>query len=104
LSRGREVRFCPRRDANKRGRVRYGFQSMSRPTARLKTGAIYLTMLAIPRPRRVFRPTDRVFIIRPFASDLERHGGVLRLVEHVAVPTVFELVQDSAGQFGGLYS
>ena len=79
------------------------------PTASLKTGAIYLKTLAMPRPRRVFRPTDRGFDLRPFAGapirlNLERHGGVLRLVERVAVPAVFELVEDSASQFGGLYS
>jgi hypothetical protein len=40
----------------------------------------------------------------PFRLNLERYGGVVRLVERVAVPAVFELVEDSAGQFGGLYS
>ena len=55
-----------------------------------------------PRSRRVFRPTDRPFA--PLTSNLERHGGVLRLVERVAVTAVLELVEDSAGQFGGLYS
>jgi hypothetical protein len=91
------------------GRVRYGFQSMPRPATRLKTGAIYLKMLAIPRPRRVFRPSDRPFALSParrspFRLNLERYGAVLRLVERVAVPAVLELVEDSAGQFGGLYS
>jgi hypothetical protein len=89
------------------GRVRHGFQSMPRPATRLKTGAIYLKMLAIPHPRRVFRPTDGPFAgapIRRFASDLEGDGGVLRLVERAAVPAVFELVENPAGQFGGLYS
>lgn len=107
LSRGCEVYFRPRRDANKMGRVRNAFQSMPRPATRLKTGAIYLKMLAITRPRRVFRPTDRPFrrcAHSPFRLNLERYGAVLRLVERVAVPAVFELVEDSAGQFGGLYS
>jgi hypothetical protein len=40
----------------------------------------------------------------PFRLNLERNGGVPRLIEPVAVPAVFELVEDSAGQFGGLYS
>jgi hypothetical protein len=89
------------------GRVRHGFQSMPRPATRPKTGAIYLKMLAIPHPRRVFRSTDRPFAgaaHSPFRLDLERHSGVLRLLQRMAVPAVFELIADSAGQFGGLCS
>jgi hypothetical protein len=36
--------------------------------------------------------------------DLERGGGVLGLVERVAVSPVFELVEDASGQFSSLDS
>ena len=40
----------------------------------------------------------------PIRLDLECHGGVLRLIERVAISAVFELVEDSVGQVSGLFS
>jgi hypothetical protein len=62
--------------------------------------------LALPagHPRsRALRPFASA-PTRRFASDLERDGCVLRLVERAVVSPVFELVEDAVGEFGGLDS
>jgi len=40
----------------------------------------------------------------PFRLNLKRHGGVLWLFELLTILPLFDLVENSFEQFGGLYS